>query len=181
MWTSIKLEPEIGGILGKESYSPFWWKWAGKLLSEDPAIIPEEVGSVALAIHHHFHQRKLETERSSEQMALRRRQAVSQPNGHVREHWDGETINMRSGGRFPVFIRDEQPALQLQMTTLVVSKIQYHGGVAVFDFPKDGLAIKVGGRTIHERSREGLLTVKDGSRWVEQFDTESLRKKQRNP
>ena len=73
MWRSIKLEQEIGGVLGKESYNPFCWKWAGRVLNKDPAIILEEGGSVALAVRHHCHQRKLETENLPEQMAMRRR------------------------------------------------------------------------------------------------------------
>ena len=44
---------------------------------------------------------------------------------------------MHKGGRLPLFIRDDQPALQLQMTTLVVGKIQGYGGVAVFGFSKE--------------------------------------------
>ena len=55
---------------------------------------------------------------------------------------------MRPGGRLRVFIRDDQPALKFQMTTLVVNKIQGYGGVAVFDFSEKGLAIKAGGRTV---------------------------------
>lgn len=58
----------------------------------------------------------------------------------------------------------------------VVRQIQNCGGVAVFDFSKKGLAIKARGRIVNERSREELLTMKDGLRWVEQLTRKSSTK-----
>ena len=53
------------------------------------------------------------------------------------------------------------------MTALVVSEIQVHGEVAIFEISKRGLAMKAGGEIVYEKSREELLkvlTMKDGVR-----------------
>lgn len=91
-WNCNKIEQKIGGILGKESYNPLWWKWAGKILKKDPAIILEDRGSIVLAVRRNVHRRKLEAGTSPDSVALRRRNAVKQWNNHIREYWDGKTI-----------------------------------------------------------------------------------------
>lgn len=78
----------------------------------------------------------------------------------------------QKNGDLRIKVSTGQPALLLRLGKSINGKIHKLGGPAVIEFSKSGIALKVGKHVVYEKSREMLLHLKDGSRWIEQLDRE---------